>query len=172
VLVEAGATGLELLLLLTDQSLQVGSQALLVLVTLAGEEVVEAETLQSLQVWSAPEPPLYGQLVTVGSQEVMVTSTVSVMVVVPAEARATKPAARTIEVRILLDLVVFWFKLPKSEGYLRKANDVDVWLKRVWASRTRKEWTTEGQGFAWILKSRLEYRKRGKIAALGILSFL
>jgi hypothetical protein len=86
---------------------------------------------------------------------------------VPAEARATKLAARTIEVRILLDLLVFWFKLPKSEGYLRKANDVDVWVKRVWASRTRKEWTTEGQGFAWILKARLEYRKRGKIAALG-----
>jgi hypothetical protein len=79
--VVAGLTGVEVVL---SQSLQLGSYTV-VLAGLTGlVVVVEAET-QSLQVWSAPPgPPLYGQLVTVGSHEVMVTSTVSVMVVVPA----------------------------------------------------------------------------------------
>jgi len=52
-------------------------------------------------------------LVTVGSHEVIVTSTVSVMVVVPAYATATRPAATVMEVRILVDVLIFWFKLPE-----------------------------------------------------------
>lgn len=71
--------------------------------------VVDAETSHSAQdVGSA----LYGQLETVGSQEVIVTSTVSVMVVVPAATRATKPARANVE-RILIDLVVDLFGIPE-----------------------------------------------------------
>jgi len=85
-----GSTGM---LLVVVQSPQLGSEEVVVLIGATGMLLV---VVQSPQV----SVDLYGQSVTVGSQEVMVTSTVSVRVWVLAEATAMMPAAMAMEARI------------------------------------------------------------------------
>ena len=139
-------TGVAVVLLLTH-SLQVGSAEVL-LVQVMPEEESEA----------APA----GQLVTIGSQEVMVTSTVLVMVVVvPAEATATRPAAMAIEARILFDFV--WssgsnYRKRKIRG--SEKHRAGCIIPTNVGELNSKRMDDRSQVLAWILKSRLGYRRK------------
>jgi hypothetical protein len=123
--VDEAETGFVVVLLLATQSPQVPDADVVawtgfVLLELQSFHPSVVEALTGLVVVAVADqfsqpPLLYGQLVTVGSQLVIVTSTVSVIVVVPALAMAARPDAMMTEERILVLEIVLNYRKAKKK---------------------------------------------------------